>query len=223
MADDRDSSSSAEVSDSGSDSVDSADVNLCTESADQELVTTDYSGYEAELMDFSYDTDVAQTDKTPVHNVNGEEISGIPEVREEDYLKDPLDLPENDERRALYCEYGIKTTPDYSRFARNSDDMGFDKGSPIDTHSFKEGDRFSRYGGEKIGRYASDIGTEYSKLSLPNKEETVEYHEYKVSKSFECTKGTVAPNFHQEGGGTQYVFNKTISEMLKDGTIERIK
>ncbi len=83
-----------------------------------------------------------------------------------------------------------------------------------------------RYGSE-IGHYTAPKGTDYDKLALPYKQETIEYNEYQVTHSeginvCEVYKGRVAPAFDSEGGAIQYYHPITIRESVRKGILKRI-
>lgn len=207
--------STAEAMESSSESFETAETELCSNNeAEQELYEPGYdaSEYEQELTDYSYEE--AETVETTEQRFNdkGEPVGDKPDVAESYYLK------EGDS----YYEDGLRTEVDWDTLAENSDEKGFDKDTPVESHTFEVGEIFSRYGSEK-GRYATEIGTEYPKLSLPYDSSTHEYGEYEVCKPVECEKGKAAKNFGQEGEGTQYLFSKTMSDMINDGTIKRVK
>lgn len=78
-----------------------------------------------------------------------------------------------------------------------------------------------RYGSE-IGHYTAPKGTDYDKLALPYKQETIEYNEYQVTHSeginvCEVYKGRVVPAFDSEGGAIQYYHPITIRESVRKG------
>ena len=87
-----------------------------------------------------------------------------------------------------------------------------------------KGTMLIRYGNES-GRFTAPKGTRYDELALPYIEETVEYHEYRVTKDQTCLvwKGKVAPNFDSEGGGVQFFhFHTAIRFLVKEKVLERI-
>lgn len=84
-----------------------------------------------------------------------------------------------------------------------------------------------RYGSE-MGRFTAPDGTDYEKLSLPYKKDTIEFHRYKIISDgikVYCivNKGFVAPGFNSDGGAIQYLHKKTIYDLLKQKVIERIQ
>ena len=113
-----------------------------------------------------------------------------------------------------------------------ADEHGFDKRKLIIKSEYKmeivlpKDTIILRYGSE-MGRFTAPDGTEYEKLALPYKKETIEFHRYKVideNVKVKCTveKGFVAPGFNSPGGAIQYLHEKTICDLLKNKVIERI-
>ena len=44
----------------------------------------------------------------------------------------------------------------------------------------------------------------------------------KLLKPIEVKAGEIAPWFNQPGGGTQYMFNKSIEELIKTGILRKV-
>ena len=214
---DADTSDAADSGMEAAESSETTDAELYSDEVSDELYDPGYDPheYEAELMDFSYEKNEGKTEtqETEKYNSAGEKISGERE----------MSSPEFAQKGENYYEDGLheKDTADWKSFAENSDENGFEKGS-VETATMEKGAVFSRYGNE-MGRFATEPGTEYEKLSLPYDEKTCEYAEYRVVSSFECKKGTIAANFEQSGQGTQYMFKDNIAQMIKDGKIERVE
>ena len=72
--------------------------------------------------------------------------------------------------------------------------------------------------------FTTDKGTPYSKLSLPYVKETMEYHEYIVTKDIHVfcyvTQGIAAPKFNMPGGGIQYKHKQAINLECEDGYLQ---
>ena len=70
-------------------------------------------------------------------------------------------------------------------------------------------------------------GTPYRALSLPYKEETIEYHEYIVVGNIKVkcivTKGRVAAKFGSLGGAIQYMHERTIIDEIKIGNLKEVE
>ena len=98
---------------------------------------------------------------------------------------------------------------------------GFD--GNIKEIAITEGGTFDRYG-NTTGKFGSPVGTPMSNRSLPPTTNMDNYHVYMVKsgKQIFAKSGLIAPWFCQPGGGTQYLFYKTIEEMLIEGLIEEI-
>lgn len=109
---------------------------------------------------------------------------------------------------------------------------GFDKSyrpqEGVDIYVIKDyiipkGTIICRYGYSN-GIFTTLKGTDYSTLGLPYVENTIEYHEYKVSEDLlvECyvTKGKVAPKFLSQGGAVQFMHKQSIALECEDGYIE---
>lgn len=73
-----------------------------------------------------------------------------------------------------------------------------------------------RYG-DMGGRFVSDDGTPYCKLSLPYKQETMEFHKYIVLRPFTVEEGLIAPGFdnlEMINLATQYFTKIAIQDLL---------
>lgn len=212
--------SSAESSETGYDGTETVESELSTDESNQELYASDYnaSEYETELLDFSYESNEPlsyKADSEVHYNEDGDPVSDTPVVADDSFLVES----EN------YNETGEKTI-DWSSSAENADSEGFDKDMPVTNEILLPDTIISRYGSER-GRFGTDKGTDYSELSLPYDPKSQEYHEYRVIEPVSCKKGTAAKNFGQKGGGKQYIFSDTFSEMSDPNnpnrTMERIK
>lgn len=88
--------------------------------------------------------------------------------------------------------------------------------------TLQKGKIIDRYG-ENDGRFFSPVGTDYESRALPPFMEVKPYKRYEIVVPFEVKSGTIAPWFDQPGGGTQYLTEYTVDELLKFGYIIEIK
>lgn len=202
--------STAESMESTSEGYETSETELCSNESEQELYDPGYdpSEYEQELTDFSYESynpdTYSKETETPQYNDKGEPVEDVPVYRDGEYLNynDPA-----------YLETG-------KHQVNWPEGDGFD-GESTET-ILTENTIVARYGSEH-GRYATDVGTPPTELSLPYDTDTQEYHEYRVCSDVTCRSGKASSAFDVEGGGKQYAFGKSFAEMVSDGTMERIK
>lgn len=217
-----DGESTAELSEDSLEGSENVDTELYEDEWDEELYTSDFdkSEYEEELFTNVYTdkngVEHIYKEDTEVHyNENGEPVDEVPVVADESYIVRSDDYNETG-------EWSI----DWESYAVNADDDGFDKDTPVTSETLTENTIIARYGSER-GRNGTDVGTDYSELSLPYDPESQEYHEYRVISPVECKKGVAAQNFGQKGHGTQYLFKDTFAEMANPNnpnrTLERIR
>ena len=88
---------------------------------------------------------------------------------------------------------------------------GFD-GEPVTT-TLQPGTRIDRYGYDG-GTFVSPEGTPYSQRALAPGTESKPYTVFEVAKPVEVQGGKIAPWYGEEGGGIQYEFSESISELL---------
>ncbi|MCM1364402.1 MAG: TNT domain-containing protein [Faecalibacterium sp.] len=202
--------SGSESSSESFDAAENAEAELFSNESEEELYNPeyDYSEYETELMDFSYEAhnpdsyDLEQTE--PLTNDKGEPVEDVPLYRDGDYLDyENPDYIENGTHHAKW--------PENDGFEGEAQDVELPANTVL-----------SRYGSEH-GHYATDKGADPSKISTPYDTDTQEYHEYIVAKPVECRSGKIAPAFDETGGETQYAFSKSFAEMVKDGTLTKVK
>jgi len=81
-----------------------------------------------------------------------------------------------------------------------------------------------RYGSPS-GRYAGQPGATVSERGMPQGSETKPYTKYRVVKPVEAEVGPAAPvqDFGAIGGATQYMFDKSIEQLVKDGILEEVR
>lgn len=87
------------------------------------------------------------------------------------------------------------------------------------TIELQPGTLFDRYGSSK-GTWAAPAGTPYEMRALSPGTETTKYTVYEVVKPIKGLGGEVAPWFNQTGGGIQYKFEESISDLLRKGYIK---
>ena len=120
--------------------------------------------------------------------------------------------------------------PKWREYIKNGDENGFDITFKFEDGNYKRrivlpcGKRIIRFGRAARGRFTTDYGTPYEKLSLSYKPESMEYHEYEVVSEVqvECIveEGRVAPGFLSDGGAVQYMHDHSIKELLKTGVLK---
>lgn len=155
------------------------------------------------------------------YNKDGEEIKGRPEVRDgKFYLRNENGEILKDARGNNRIDW-----ESYGKYVRDDDQVkkedGFDRRYEVKEGVLKEGTVVDRYGSER-GSFVSPEGASYESRSLPYKEETVEYHKYRVTEDINCREGTAAPNFEQQGGAKQYKLEKTVDYYLNSGALEEV-
>ena len=79
-----------------------------------------------------------------------------------------------------------------------------------------------RYGAD-TGKFVSPKGPAFEARALPSSAEEASYHVYRVLKRFEVKQSVAAPWFDQIGGATQYLFDRRISELIRDEFLEEVK
>lgn len=212
MADIDDSTSSGfdADSESGAEVYEDGDTELYVDEGEEELYDPgyDHNEYEEELMDFSYEAkdpaSYSKENEAPKLNDKGEPVEDVPLYKDGNYLN--YEHPD-------YVENGI-------HHANWPEGDGFE-GETTET-VLPENTVIARYGSEN-GRFGTDVGTNPEGLSLPYDTDTQEYHEYAVCGEVSCISGKASPAFDEKGGGNQYMFSKSFSEMVNDGTLKRLK
>jgi len=96
---------------------------------------------------------------------------------------------------------------------------GFD-GEPVTT-TLQPGTRIDRYGYDG-GTFVSPEGTPYSQRALAPGTESKPYTVFEVAKPVEVQGGKIAPWYGEEGGGIQYEFSESISELLEQGILKKV-
>ena len=141
--------------------------------------------------------------------------------------KGELLTPEREYLPADSVFFDDKGKPLWKKYVQ-SKDSGFDETYRFDNGTYIKrivlpvGKKIVRYGGV-FGRYTSDEGVDYDRLSLPYLKESMQYHEYIVSGhcEVECVvdKGFTAPGFGSDGGAVQYRHLFPIQKSLKIGIL----
>ncbi len=133
------------------------------------------------------------------------------------------DYGEVDKENVPHIKWGEETD--------KCDSDGFDKKyRPIDgsdeyvvDYLLPKGTIICRYGTNN-GRFTTIKGTSYELLSLPYIKDTIEYHEYIVSKdvNVKCyvKKGISAPMFNSPGGAIQFKHKQIIKLECEDGYLQ---
>ena len=103
------------------------------------------------------------------------------------------------------------------RFPRNNGFIGI----PTELE-LKPGTIVDRFGYDS-GSFVSPLGTTYSQRSLPPGTQLKPYSVFEVIKPINVKSGEIKPWFGEEGHGTQYMFNQSISELLENGTLRRLE
>ncbi|MEN6351748.1 MAG: glycohydrolase toxin TNT-related protein [Syntrophomonas sp.] len=87
--------------------------------------------------------------------------------------------------------------------------------------TLQPGSRIDRYGSE-YGTFVCPEGVSYEMRSLAPGSETKPYNVYEVQKPVEVLSGEIAPWFDQPGGGIQYMFDKSIRELIEAGILIKV-
>lgn len=87
--------------------------------------------------------------------------------------------------------------------------------------TLQPGTRIDRYGSE-YGTFVCPEGVPYEMRSLAPGSETKPYNVYEVKKTVEVLSGEIAPWFDQPGGGIQYMFDKSIRELIEAGILIKV-
>lgn len=93
-------------------------------------------------------------------------------------------------------------------------------GEPVKL-TLQPGTRVDRYGSE-YGTFVCPEGIPYERRSLAPGSETKPYNVYEVKQPIEVLSGEIAPWFDQPGGGVQYVFDKSIRELIDAGVLVKV-
>lgn len=211
-----------EAAETGLEETETVETELVRDESERELYTGDKAPdeYESELTGASREeaeTEACAPVTETFYNKDGEPVDEVPIVTDERFMTET----EN------YARTGIKTI-DWNSFAENATDdgLGFDKDVPVTEKELPPDMVIVRWGSER-GRNGTSAGTQYSEVSLPYDEKTIEYHEYRIIGPVKCKAGIVARNFGQKGGGDQYLFSDTFAEMANPNnpnrSLERIR
>ncbi len=83
------------------------------------------------------------------------------------------------------------------------------------------GGRVDRFGSE-TGRFVAPEGTPYTNRSLPQGSQKLPYNIYEVRRPIEAEGGPAASAFGEEGLGIQYKFDKSIEQLIREGSLKRV-
>ncbi|WP_232283688.1 TNT domain-containing protein [Saccharomonospora cyanea] len=83
------------------------------------------------------------------------------------------------------------------------------------------GTELDRYG-DPAGNTVFAARTEFTHRSQPADEVHREYHVYRVLRSIRAVMGQVVPWHDQAGGGTAYVLERSVGDLLSSGALEEI-
>ena len=86
--------------------------------------------------------------------------------------------------------------------------------------TLRAGEVLQRYGGPS-GTYLAPLGTAYQSVALPGGSQEKAKHYYRVVRPVSVTQGRIAPAFGEPGGGMQFITSQPVSELLKNGSLER--
>lgn len=78
-----------------------------------------------------------------------------------------------------------------------------------------------RYGYDG-GTFVSPIGTPYTERSLPIGTDQKPYTVFEIVEPIEVLAGEIASWFGEKGGGIQYKFSDTISNLLYKGILRKV-
>ena len=109
----------------------------------------------------------------------------------------------------FFDQYGNYKYPPYNGF----------KGGKYQVSYLEKNKLIDRYGGT-MGRFASPSGTPYNQRALTADSKKFPLKTYKVLVPIKVYEGTVQPWFFEQGGGTQYMFEKPIQYYLDNGYLE---
>ncbi|PLR77051.1 hypothetical protein CU633_12615 [Bacillus sp. V3-13] len=88
--------------------------------------------------------------------------------------------------------------------------------------TLEPGTRIDRYGYEG-GTFVSPVGTPYEMRALAPGTNQKPYNVYEVVKPVNVQSGRIAPWFDEPGLGIQHEFNKSIKELIEEGTLRRVE
>lgn len=125
-------------------------------------------------------------------------------------VESPVDIPESPVNNLYYDKNGKPIWPSNDGF----------KGTPS-TETLPVGTRIDRYGFTD-GRFVAPEGTPYTQRSLPAGYNNKPYNVYEVAKPVEVLSGETAPWFFEQGGGTQYMFDTSIEDLLSQGILKQV-
>ena len=128
--------------------------------------------------------------------------------------KAPLNRPANaraDLADRWFDANGRYIFPPDDGFAAAPSDTTLAPGTPID-----------RYG-QPTGRFLAPTGTSYEARALPYDESKMAYHRYEVLVPLPVKAGAAAPWFDQAGGGVQYKTEKSVQQLIDEGSLREVQ
>ncbi|WP_344590054.1 TNT domain-containing protein [Actinomadura vinacea] len=84
------------------------------------------------------------------------------------------------------------------------------------------GTTVDRYGGDG-GNVAYTLGTPFAERSLPPDWENRPLRVYRLRRALRALTGVAVPWFDQPGGGTAYVFERSIADLVADGSLAPVQ
>lgn len=82
-----------------------------------------------------------------------------------------------------------------------------------------EGDRY----GDPSGNTLFAARTEFTHRSHPAEDERREYHVYRLTRPVRAITGTTIPWYDQEGGGTAYILERSVADLLANGSLVELE
>lgn len=83
------------------------------------------------------------------------------------------------------------------------------------------GTLLDRYGAEG-GRFLAPAGTPFEARAMPPSSRDRPLTKYKVLRPLPVDAGPAASWFDQPGGGTQFLTDRSVSDLIRDGYIRRL-
>ena len=83
------------------------------------------------------------------------------------------------------------------------------------------GTQVDRYGGEE-GNVTYALGTPFAERSLPPDWANRPYWAYRLERPLRALTGVAVPWFDQPGGGTAYVLERSLADLVADGSLVRL-
>ncbi len=127
-------------------------------------------------------------------------------------IVDPIPCSNAPEPRSWVNSNGEYIYPENNGFSSTPENIILQPGTRVD-----------RYGYDG-GYFVAPEGTPYTQRSLPPGTATSKpYYRYEVVKPIPAQGGRIVPWFDQEGGGTQYLFQQSVKELLDGGYLKQLE